>query len=110
MKQYVIDELRQEDFIRLKDYIHENFLPSGVSGVYWLPIDKNNLTDVQLEHVDCQPYYFALDLDPQFISCEFLVRSKKEIKCECIGYATEKQRNWMIDVIDTMFDLLEIKI
>jgi len=110
MKQYVIDELRPEDFIRIKDYLNKNFLPSGVTGVYWIPIDQNNLTDVQLEHTACQPYYFALDLEANLIACEFLVRSEKRIKCDCIGYATEKQRNWIIGVIDDMFDSLKIKI
>ncbi len=110
MKQYVIDELRPEDFIRIKDYLDKKFLPSGVTGVYWLPIDQKFLTDVQLEHVNCGPFFFALELGPNLISCEFLVRSEKRIKCDCICYATEKQRNWMIAVIDAMFDSLKIKI
>ena len=110
MKQYVIDELRPEDFSRLKDYLDKNLLPSGVTGIYWLPIDQNNLADIQLEHIDCQPYYFALDLEPNLIACELLVRSEKRIRCSCIGYATKQQRNWVIEVVDAMFDSLEIKI
>ena len=109
MKQYVIDELRPADHKKIKAYLDENFGSSGVDGIYWIPIDQNNLTAVQAEHKKCRPFYLAIELEPHLISCELLVRSRNRIKCNCIGYVTEKQRNWLIRFVDLIFDQLELK-
>jgi len=108
MKQYVIDELRPADFEKIKAYLDKNFVSSDVDGIYWLPLDKENLTDTQAKHTECQPFYFAIDLEPNIMACELLVRTKSRIRCSCISYATEKQLSWLIRYIDTIFDKLEI--
>lgn len=109
MKQYVIDELRPADYEKIKAYLDNNFGFISVDGIYWIPLDHDTLTDVQAEHVECQPFYFALDLKPNLIACELLVRSENRIRCSCIGYATKKQRNQLIQFVDSIFDRLEIK-
>ena len=108
MKQYVIDELRLEDYEKLKTFMDENYKSSQLDGIYWIPLEKNLLTDTQSEHRECQPFYFAVDVEETMISCEFLVRTKNRIRCDCIDYATEKQRNWMIHFIDEIFKKNEI--
>jgi hypothetical protein len=108
MKQYVIDELRPEDYKKIKAYMDENFGDSALEGVYWMPLDREMLTGIQSEHVDCQPFYFAMELEPNRMACELLVRTKSRIRCGCIGYATEAQRNWIIGVTDAIFEKLEI--
>ena len=110
MKQYVIDELRPKDYELIKAYLDENFSSSDVEGIYWIQIDQNILTKTQAEHADCQPFYFAVDLEPNLIAFELLIRTKKRIRCACMGYATEKQRNWLIRLADSIFEKLEIKI
>ena len=110
MKQYVIDELRPKDYEFVKAYLEENFSSSNVDGIYWIQLDQNILTKIQAEHTDCQPFYFAVDLEPNLITFELLIRTKKRIRCDCMGYATEKQRNWLIRLADSIFDTLEIKI
>ncbi len=110
MKQYVIDELRLIDYELVKAYLEDNFSYSDVDGIYWIQLDQNILTKIQAEHTDCQPFYFAVDLEPNFITFELLIRTKKRIRCDCMGYATEKQRNWLIRLADAMLDTLEIKI
>ena len=110
MKQYVIDELRPKDYELIKAYLDENFSSSDVEGIYWIQIDQNILTKTQAEHADCQPFYFAVDLEPNLIAFELLIRTKKRIRCACMGYATEKQRNWLIRHADSIFEKLEIKI
>ncbi|RZB30355.1 MAG: hypothetical protein SRB1_02635 [Desulfobacteraceae bacterium Eth-SRB1] len=109
MKQYVIDELRPADYKKIKAYLDENFDSSSMDGLYWILLDQEMLTDIQVEHTECQPFYFAIDIEPKLVSCELLVRSKNIIRCSCIGYATELQRNWIIQVIDSIFEKLEIK-
>lgn len=108
MKQYVIDELRPEDHTALKKFLDEQFGPAEMDRIYWIPVDTDLLTDTQLKHKDCRPHYLALDLDRDRLACELLVRTKNRMSCDCIHYATEKQRNWLIELVDSMFKRLEI--
>lgn len=109
MKQYVIDELRPEDYKALKKYLDEQFGPPAMDRIYWIPVETELLAPIQLEHEGCRPHYLALDLDPDRIACELLVRTKNRMRCDCIRYATEKQRNWFIQWIDNIFNRLGIK-
>lgn len=108
MKQYVIDELRLEDYEKLKAYLAETFQGDVVQGIYWIPIDPERLSDTQAAHADCQPFFFALELQPSQLACELLVRTKSRIRCNCIGYATQKQRDWLIDSVDAVVEKLGI--
>ena len=108
MKQYVIDELRPDDHKKLQSYLDENLESSNLEGIYWLPLELKALTDVQQGHTDCQPFYFAIELKPETLACELLVRTKSRVRCDCISYATAKQLNWLIQVVDGMFAKLNI--
>ncbi len=108
MKQYVIDELRYEDFEKIKQYLDARFSQNDIEGLYWLPIPEAHLDEIQTVHVDCRPYFFSLELDYPKLACELLVRTQNRIRCDCIKYATEPQRNWLIDSVDAMFEKLEI--
>jgi len=110
MKQYVIDELRPKDYETIKAYLDENFSASDMAGIYWIPLDQNLLTKVQAEHTRCQPFYFAVALEPRFVAFELLVRTKNKMRCDCMRYATEKQRNWFIGFADSIFEKFKIKI
>jgi hypothetical protein len=110
MKQYVIDELRPKDYELVKAYLEENFSSSDMDGIYWIQLDQNILSKTQAEHTDCQPFYFTVDLEPNLIAFELLIRTNKRIRCDCMSYATEIQRNWLIRIADSIFDTLEIKI
>lgn len=110
MKQYVIDELRPQDHAAVKTYLDENFITSDVAGIYWIPLDQDLFSKTQAEHIDCQPFYFAVALETNFIAFELLVRTKHKIRCGCISYATAKQRNWLIGVADAMLKKLNIDI
>jgi hypothetical protein len=108
MKQYTVDELRPEDHERLKVYLDEHHAAPGMENLYWIPLDGEIADDVQRDHESCRPHYFALELLPDRLICELLVRTNYRIRCDCIRYATRKQRNWLIDVVDAIFDRLEI--
>ena len=109
MKQYVVDELRPADYKALKKNLDERFGPAAMDGIYWIPVDADLLTETQRDHEDCRPHFFALDLDQQRLACELLVRTKNRMRCDCIQYATQNQRNWLIGIIDNIFHHLEIK-
>lgn len=108
MKQYVIDELRPADFEKVKDYLRTHFERSEVDNLFWVPVNEDLLTNVQRHHKTCQPFYVAVDLEPGRVSCELLVRTRSRVRCDCIQYATEKQRNWLISLVDSVLGQLEI--
>jgi len=110
MKQYVIDQLRREDHRQVKTYLDAHFHGSGMEGLYWIPVDPGHYSPVQAEHTDCQPYFFAVELTEDKISCELLVRTRQRVRCGCIAYATRDQRNWLIDCMDAILEKLGISI
>ena len=109
MKQYVIDELRPGEFQKIKAYLSLNHARSGVENLYWIELEREILTEVQAAHTRCQPFYFAVDVIPERLSCELLVRTKNRMRCGCMDYATVKQRNWLIDMIDAMIAEIGLK-
>ena len=109
MKQFVIDELRPEDYTKLKKYLNDNYGADAIEGIYWLPIETQFLSGTQIEHKDCLPFYFAIDLEPDRVIIELLVRTKNRVRCSCIAYADETQCIWLIRQIDEIFEQLEIK-
>ncbi len=110
MKQYVIDGLRLEDYQKIKSYLDKNLKSSPLGGIYWLELDNEILTSIQQKHKRCQPHFFSLSLEETYLSCEFLVRIKKNIKCDCMDYATREQRDWLIDQADAILEKLSIRI
>ncbi len=110
MKQYVIDELRYKDYEALQTYFQTHFSSSGLEGLYWIPLDAAMLSETQRSHVECQPHYFAVELEPERLSCELLVRTAARIRCNCIAYADERQRAWLMQVIDAVMEKLAINV
>ena len=109
MKQFVIDELRPADFNTLKTYLDDTYGSAAIDGIYWLPVATEVLSDIQISHTKCRPFYFAIDLDSDRITIELLVRTKNRVSCACMAYATEKQCTWLIRQVDKIFAQLEIK-
>jgi len=106
MKHYVIDELRPQDYEQIKKHLETRLDDSGIEGIYWIPLEKELLTDLQLAHTECGPLFFAVALEPGLLSCELLVRTRNKLQCDCMAYATEAQRNWIINWADRIFELL----
>ena len=108
MKQYVVDELRPEDHEKIETYLEENFGPAQLGEVYWIPLEETALSDTQSEHSECQPFYFTIVLESTKLAGEFLVRTREKIRCECVQYASESQRNLIIGFIDSIFEKLGV--
>ena len=109
MRQYVIDELRSQDYEKIRTHLDAVFGHSDLGGIYWVPLDPELLTQIQEAHTECQPFYFIIDLKPDRLSGEFLIRTKNRIRCDCIGYAIDRQRDWVLKSIDALFAKLKIK-
>ena len=108
MKQYVIDEIKPDDLKLLKSYLDERYGPALLNGIYRVPLDPGLYSQCQKSHTACQPFYFALELKPDELCCELLVRTDSRIRCECIAVAGPNQRNWLIDIVDAIFERLSI--
>ena len=108
MKQYVIDELEPAETEKLKEYLNQYFGPAMMGNIYWVPLAAEQYTDLQRSHTDCHPLFFAVELKPDALSCEFLIRTHDRVRCDCIAYATKPQRDWFINYIDSIFEQLEI--
>lgn len=109
MKQYVVDEIRPDEHGKIQTYLAQTYGAAELGAVYWVPLTAEILSAVQAEHRDCQPFYFALELQEASLHCELLVRTRNRIRCNCIAYADRRQRNWMIERIDAIFDSLGVK-
>ena len=109
MKQYVVDQLRPAEFQKIKAYLDPTYPAGGIDGVYWIPIAENILTPEQAGHPGCHPLCIAVVLGSDRLSCELLLRTQKKIRCRCMAYATETQRNWVIQWIDELFEKLGVK-
>lgn len=108
MKQYRIDGLSPQDREKLADYLTERLGPPMLETIYWMELDPEVLTPLQKSHEECRPHCFTLELGSAFLSCEFLVRIKNSIKCDCMAYADARQREWLITTVDHMLDTLDI--
>ncbi len=110
MKQYVIDDLRDSDVEKLAEYLEKRFGPAMLDRVYWVPLDPQYYTAVQAAHENCHPLYFALQLKPGVLAGEFLVRTHNHVRCECVAYANEIQRNWFITLIEDIVRELDVTV
>ena len=108
MKQYVIDEIRPADHSKIKQYLDASYGPVEMGGIYWIPLAAEVLTEIQRAHTDCQPFYFALELEETRLALELLVRTKNRIRCACIGYASRDQQIWIMEAVDAIFEKLDI--
>jgi hypothetical protein len=110
MKQYVIDQLRPRDYEQVLEFLEENVEKTALDGIYWVNLPEDLCTTTQREHGRCRPHYFAINLDINQVAFELLIRSKQVLRCSCIAYATQEQRDFIIRFADMMLEKLSIKI
>lgn len=110
MKQYVIDQLQEQDTEALESYLTRQFGPPALERVYWIALDPEYYTTVQASHESCHPLYFAVQLKPGAFVGELLVRTHSRMHCDCMAYANEAQRNWLIALMDSIVQQLDISV
>jgi len=110
MKQYMIDQLRESDYHRITDYLKENLEGTALDGIYWMDLPENLYRETQLQHTQCQPFYFAVNLSRTQIAFEWLIRSRQTLHCSCLAYANPEQREHIIHFADAMLEKLNIRV
>ena len=108
MKQYVIDQLRENDFLQLEDYLNNNSEAGELPGIYWIPVPESLLEKIQRDHSGCQPFYFAVNLDRNSICFELLIRTRSRLRCGCIQYASQEQRDYILGYAEGLFEKLKL--
>lgn len=109
MKYYLVDEISLADMDKIKGFLKENAIESGIEGLFWVKIPKDSLNDTQSRHMECQPYRFALETGNDWIKAELFIKSSYKIKCECSDYCTVRQKNFIIGFVENMIGELNIK-
>lgn len=110
MKQYVCDQLRESDHEQIEQFLSRNAEETVFKEVFRLILPQDLYSDTQKEHSDCGPFYFAVNLSLNQVEFELLIRSREKIRCNCIGYADRRQRDYILDFADRMLENLGIRI
>jgi len=108
MRQYVIDELRKHELERATRYLEEHCEPGGVNRLYWLQIPDDLLSGLQIEHSSCAPFCIGIEVTDDSVVFEMLVRSRQKLRCSCIAYASESQRQFILGFADRLIRETEI--
>ncbi|MCG6931978.1 MAG: hypothetical protein LJE64_15610 [Desulfofustis sp.] len=109
MRQIVIDELSVFERDNLESYLKRSLKPGPVEGIFWLELPDDLLGEAQQGHHQCAPFYLAVDLDQKRLCFELLVRSKTNLHCSCIAWASAGQRQFLLDFIDRMLAVEQIR-
>jgi hypothetical protein len=102
MRQYRIDELSREERANIESHLKRTLKPAPMDGVYWIEVPQDLLSAEQREHGDCGPFFFAVELEPEAVCFELLVRSQVNLHCSCIAYASSAQREFVLRFADHM--------
>ncbi len=110
MRSYMIQDLKPRDMEKLVSHLQQNY-KAPLEGLFWLPLPPEIWGSAQLEHAgECGPYYLALELGPDWVNLELLVRSEQRLRCSCITYADSRQREAMIDMVDELIKNRDISV
>lgn len=110
MKQYVVDQLRESDYEKILEFLKENAEVSEFGDIFWVMLPEELYADIQRAHGQCQPFRFAVSLSLKQVDFELLIRSSQMLRCNCIGYADKRQRDYILGFADRMLDELGIRI
>ncbi|MDD3553970.1 MAG: hypothetical protein PHC35_05560 [Deltaproteobacteria bacterium] len=103
MRQYVIDELRPSEIDRIRTYLAKHCEMSDLDDFYWLLLPEDTLSEVQKGHVaSCGPFGVGVQIGRDRLVIEFLVRSRKKIRCNCIAFANHSQRDFILAFADEL--------
>ncbi len=109
MRQYLLDEISRGDLPRIREYLQEHAVASGLEDVWWVDLTEDLLTPDQFSHQDHRPFRFAIELGDRFLRFEFLIRSRETMRCSCIGYATRQQRDFILAFADRLVEELALR-
>lgn len=108
MRSYLIDEISRPQMERIRGFLQRKAVRSRLEDVFWVEFPEGLLEEAQAGHVTCRPHVFAVELGPDWVKFELLVRSLKVAHCPCHSYCTPRQREYVLGLAHEMITDLEI--
>jgi hypothetical protein len=108
MRAYLIDEISPSDMENIKGFLRKNAITSNLAQIVWVPIPDPLLSDSQLEHLNCRPHVFAVEMGPDWLKVELYIRSLGNLQCTCPGYCSAHQRDHIINFTDDILEQLGV--
>ena len=102
MRQFLVDELTREERANIDSYLKRTLKPGPINGLFWLAVPPDLIGAEQTGHEECGPFYFAVELGEDVLRFELLVRSRTNLHCSCIAYASQAQRDFVLKYVDTL--------
>ena len=106
MRQFLVDEIPHRQMEAIEDYLKKKTIASGLEKIFWLEIPEDLLSPIQYEHKGCGPHYLAIELGQDFLKFEFLVRSRKRLRCDCVQYVSPAQEIFLLNFARTLIQTL----
>ena len=108
MRTYLIDELSPSKTEKIREFLEEHAIRSNLDQIFWVRIPDDLLSEMQFQHSQCKPHVFAVELGSDWVKLELFVRTLKNMRCDCPGYCTGQQRNFILNFADGMIEQLNI--
>lgn len=109
MRYYLFDEISPSDMEKADNFLMQNATSSEIEKLFWVEIPKELLNEIQSRHIECQTYFFAVEMGVDWIRVELFIRSKKGLHCTCQSLCTPRQRDFIFSFIDKMIEDLDIR-
>jgi len=109
MRAYLINEIDGSGMLRIHAYLKKTAISSSLERIYWVRVPDDLLNETQVEHRDCRPHVFAVELGRDWVKLECFLRSLKGMQCTCQGYCSESQTLHIVRFAREMMDRLGIK-
>ena len=109
MRQLYWDELMPSDVGRVRDWLTDNAVASGLDDVFWVILPDDLLTPEQVAEASSHPFCFAVELGRTDIRFEFLIRSRKVMRSPAAGYATQAQQRFIFRFADRLLEDLDVR-
>jgi hypothetical protein len=107
MRSILLDELLEPEIDAVIDYLDRQARPSGIEGLYWLPLTRELWNETQLQGWEDESwteggdYRFAVEVGPAWVRFELLVRSESLLNIGG-GQADERQALFVLRWADDM--------
>ena len=108
MKSYLIDEIGAADLERIRQFLSEKAITSGLDTLFWVKIPDSLLTPLQQQHLPCQPHVFAVEIGQKFAKAELYLRTLREMRCPCQDCCTPSQVDFVMEWVNDMLKDLSI--
>ncbi len=108
MKSYLIDEIGVDHLQRIREFLNEKAISSGIDTLFWVKVSNSLLTPLQQEHLPCQPHVFAVETGQRFLKAELYLRTLRDMRCPCQGYCTPHQVHFVIEWVNEMLKELSV--